>query len=41
MAVEKNPGMVFMYREEPGRTSRWLVDRKGRAVDLVVFRDEH
>jgi hypothetical protein len=32
--------MVFMYREEAERISRWLVDEDGHAVDLVVFRRE-
>jgi len=35
-----SPRMVFMYREKPHRTSRWLVDEDGRAVDLAVF-DRH
>jgi len=38
MAAMKDPRMVFMYREDAERISRWLVDEHGHAVDLVVFR---
>jgi len=38
MAAMQDPRMVFMYREDAERISRWLVDEHGHAVDLVVFR---
>jgi len=38
MAAMQDPRMIFMYREEAERISRWLVDENGHAVDLVVFR---
>jgi len=37
MHAMTSPCMVFMYREEPHRASRWLVDQDGRAVGRVVF----
>ena len=30
-------GMVYLYREEPWATYRWLVDRLGRAFDFDRF----
>ena len=33
----QDPRMVFMYRDEPRRTSRWLVDEAGEVVDSAMF----
>ncbi len=29
---------VFLYREEPWATYRWLVDRSGQVLDSEIFR---
>lgn len=34
----QDPRMVFMYRDEAHRTSRWLVDHAGIVVDVASFR---
>ena len=34
----QDPRMVFMYRDEQHRTSRWLVDDEGLVVDVASFR---
>jgi hypothetical protein len=34
----QDPRLVFMYRDEEHRTSRWLVDDAGLVVDVASFR---
>jgi hypothetical protein len=34
----QDPRMVFMYRDETHRTSRWLVDDAGTVIDIASFR---
>ncbi|HUO71061.1 MAG TPA: hypothetical protein VMU39_09810 [Solirubrobacteraceae bacterium] len=34
----QNPRLVFMYRDEEHRTSRWLVDSEGDVLDVASFR---
>jgi hypothetical protein len=34
----QDPRMVFMYRDEAHRTSRWLVDDAGIVIDVASFR---
>jgi hypothetical protein len=34
----RDPRLVFMYRDEAHRTSRWLVDDEGLVVDIASFR---
>jgi hypothetical protein len=33
----QDPRMIFMYRDEPYRTSRWLVNEDGEVVDSAMF----
>jgi hypothetical protein len=33
----QDPRMIFMYRDEPYRTSRWLVDEAGDVIDSAMF----
>ncbi len=33
----QDPRMIFMYRDEPFRTSRWLVDESGEVIDSAMF----
>jgi len=36
-SLGEQEGMVFLYREEPWATYRWLVDRQGEVADLERF----
>ena len=36
----QDPQLVFMYRDEAHRTSRWLVDGSGMVVDVASFRHQ-
>ncbi len=36
----RSPGAVFMYRDEPHRAFRWLVDEDGRVIESEAFRRE-
>jgi hypothetical protein len=33
----QDPRMIFMYRDEAHRTSRWLVDETGQVIDTATF----
>jgi hypothetical protein len=34
----RGPGLVFLYRDEPWSTYRWLVDPSGRVLDFAALR---
>jgi hypothetical protein len=36
----RSPTAVFMYRDEPHRAFRWLVDEDGRVIESEAFRRE-
>jgi len=38
LRAARDPRQVFMYREDPDRTSRWLIDESGRVTDAASFR---
>jgi hypothetical protein len=34
----RSPNAVFMYRDEPQRAFRWLVDEDGQVIESEAFR---